>query len=204
MSKEGAGIMKTVFRPGSSGLVKFSHMPFGLSNSPLIFCHHIEMHQGDQQFVTLLSYLDNICISVASIDEICFKQLKSVSQKMKPEKCLFFQCSIFFLGYVLSADSISAYLKKVKQVKNWLMLTNQEDLHSFLGLASSSHWFILKFIAISKCFHQLNGPSNIKKYATKAETVKEKFQWIETHQKAFSLQQAYLTGVQLLKYPDFS
>ena len=56
-------IQKTAFRAGSSCLYKFTCMPFGLSNAGYSFCHLMEQCLGVQQFVTLLLYLDNICIS---------------------------------------------------------------------------------------------------------------------------------------------
>ena len=43
-----ADIPKTAFRAGSSGLYKFTHMPFRLSNSRSSFCHLMEMCLGDQ------------------------------------------------------------------------------------------------------------------------------------------------------------
>ena len=55
-------IKKTAFRAGSSGLYEFTCMPFGLSNAGLSFCRLMEQCLGDQQFVTLLLYLDDICI----------------------------------------------------------------------------------------------------------------------------------------------
>ena len=55
-------IMMTAFRPGSSGLYKLTHMPFGLSNAGSSLCRLMEQCLGDQQFVTLLLYLDDICI----------------------------------------------------------------------------------------------------------------------------------------------
>ena len=70
MPIEEADIQKTAFRAGSSGLYEFTHMPFGLSNSGSRFCHLMEMCLGDQQFVTLLLYLDNICVFSTSIDEM--------------------------------------------------------------------------------------------------------------------------------------
>ena len=63
-------IYKTAFRAGSSGLYEFTCMPYVLSNSGSGFCHLMEMCLGDQQFVTLLLYLDDICVFVASIDEM--------------------------------------------------------------------------------------------------------------------------------------
>ena len=56
------------FRARSSGLYKFTHMPFGLLSAGSSFCHLVEQCLGDQQFVTLLLYLDDICIFAPSID----------------------------------------------------------------------------------------------------------------------------------------
>ena len=55
-------IKKTAFRARSLGLYLFNYMPFGLSNAGSSFCHLMEQCLGDQQSVTLLLYLDDICI----------------------------------------------------------------------------------------------------------------------------------------------
>ena len=55
-------IKKTTFRAGSSGLYEFTCMPFRLSNAGSSFCRLMEQCLGDQQFVTSLLYLDDICI----------------------------------------------------------------------------------------------------------------------------------------------
>ena len=139
MPVEEEDIPKTAFRAGSSGLYKFTCMPFGLSNSGSSFCCLMEMCLGDQQFVTLLLYLDNICIFATSIDkmldciELVLKWLEEFNLKIKPKTCYFFQCSIIFLGNVLSAEGISANPKKVEKVKNWPVPTNPKELQSFWG-----------------------------------------------------------------------
>ena len=48
----------------------------------------------------------------------------------------FFHTSMIFLGYVLSADRISANPEKVDKVRDWPVPKNAKELHSFLGLAS--------------------------------------------------------------------
>ena len=55
-------IKKTAFRAGSSGQYVFTHMSFGPSNARSSFCRLMEQCLCDQQFVTLLLYLDDICI----------------------------------------------------------------------------------------------------------------------------------------------
>ena len=65
---EDDNIKKTAFRARSLGLYEFSHMPFGLSNAESSFCCLMEQCLGDQQFVTLLLYLDDICIFSLNIE----------------------------------------------------------------------------------------------------------------------------------------
>ena len=64
MAMEEADIPKTAFRAGSSSLFETTRMPFGLTNAGASFCRLMEMVIEDQQFVTLLFYLDDICIFV--------------------------------------------------------------------------------------------------------------------------------------------
>ena len=87
-------IKKTRFRAGSSGLYEFTHMPFGLSNAGSSFCRLMEQCLGDQQFVTLLLYLDDICIFAPDVSamldqmQLVFSWLKSFNLKIKPKKIL--------------------------------------------------------------------------------------------------------------------
>ena len=70
----------------------------------------MEQCLGDQQFVTLLLYLDDICIFAPDVStmldqtELVFSQLKAFNLKIKPKQCYFFQVSVIFLGHVLSPD----------------------------------------------------------------------------------------------------
>ena len=70
LAMEESDIKKTAFRTGSMGLYEFTRMPFGLSNAGSSFCHLMEQCLGDWQFVTLLLYLDDICIFAPTIDEM--------------------------------------------------------------------------------------------------------------------------------------
>ena len=148
---EEADIPKMAFCAGSSGLYEFTHMPFGLPNAVASFCHLIEMCIGDQQYVTLLFYLNDICLFVESADQMldCIKlvlsRLKEYHLKIKPKKSYFFQTSVTFLGHVLSAQGVSPNLKKVSKVKDWPILKTPKEVHSFIGLASYYRRFIPNF-----------------------------------------------------------
>ena len=118
-------IKEIALRADSSGLYKCTYIPFGLSNAGSSFCKLMEQHLGDQQFVTLLLYLDDICIFIPDVsailhwNELVFSQLKAYNLKIKFKKCYFFQASVIFLGHVLSADGISANPEKVDKIGNW-------------------------------------------------------------------------------------
>ena len=58
LAMDEADILKTAFRAGSSGLYEFTRMPFRLLNVGASFCRLMEMCLGDQQYLTLLFYLD--------------------------------------------------------------------------------------------------------------------------------------------------
>ena len=96
LAMDEADLHKTAFCAGSSGLYKFTHMPFGLSNVGASFCHLMEMCLGDQQYLTLLFYLDDICVFSSSISEmlnrieLVLKHLQDFNLKIKPKKTFFF------------------------------------------------------------------------------------------------------------------
>ena len=109
----------TAFRASSTGLYKFTHMPFGLLNVGPSLSHLMEQCVGDQQFVTLLLYLGDICIFAPTIDEmldciqLVFDRLKQFNLKIKPKKCQFFSTSVLFLGHVLRCRMLCYPVKGV-------------------------------------------------------------------------------------------
>ena len=62
-------IKKTAFRAGSSVLYEFTLMPFGLSDAQLNFFGLMELCLGHQQSVTLLLYLDDVCVLTPDINQ---------------------------------------------------------------------------------------------------------------------------------------
>ena len=214
-------IKKTTFQAGSSSLYELTHMPFGLSSAGPSFCRLMDQCLGDHQFVTLLLYLNDICIFApdvsAMLDQIklVFNWLKSFNLKIKPKKMLFFQASVVFLGHVLSADGISANPEKVDKVRDWPVPKNAKELHSFLGLASYYCWFIPNFAHVAKCLNQLIGLANVKKTkqkgkeesdyigGEKSELTQPTFVWASELQKAFNALKLALATSPVLGYPDF-
>ena len=215
LAMDEADIHKTAFCTGSSGLYEFTHMPFGLSNAGASFCCLMEMCLGDQQYLTLLFYLDNICIFSSSIDEILdrialvFNCLQEFNLKIKPKKTFFFKSDVLFLGHTLSKDGISPNPEKVNKVREWPVPKTAKEVHSFLGLASYYCQFILQFSKWANPLHDLICPIIMKK---KCAGIKipplphnlPPFQWTSEHQEAFDKLKQVLTTAPVLAYPDYT
>ena len=140
-------------------------MPFGLTNAGASFCRLMEMCIGDQQYVTLLFYLDDICIFAETADqmldriEFVFSRLKEFNLKIKPKKSHFFQTSVTFLGHILSADDASPNPEKVAKIKDWPTPKTPKEVHSFIGLASYYCRFIPNFAKWAGPLHALIVPA---------------------------------------------
>ena len=214
LAMDEADIHKTAFCAGSSGLYEFTHMPFRLSNAGASFCCLMEMCLGDQQYLTLLFYLDDICIFSSSVDEMLnriemvLKHLQDFNLKIKPKKSFFFQSKVLFLGHILSKEGISPNPEKVQKVKDWPVPSNAKEVHSFLGLASYYRRFIPQFAKWANPLHDLICPIVMKKTHARIKLPPLQlnlppFQWTAVHQKSFDKLKLALTTAPVLAYPDY-
>ena len=213
MAMEEEDIEKTAFRTGSSGLYEFTRMPFGLTNAGASFCRLMEMCIGDQQYVTLLFYLDDICIFAETADqmldriEFVFSHLKEFKLKIKPKKSHFFQTSVTFLGHILSADGVSPNPEKVAKIKDWPTPKTPKEVHSFVGLTSYYHRFIPNFAKWAGPLHALIVPASFKQKIRRGEMKKSdfpEFQWTPACQEGFNQLKKALMEAPVLAYPDYS
>ena len=161
MAMEEEDKKKTAFRARSSGLYEFTHMPFGLTNAGASFCRLMEMCIGDQQYITLLFYLDDICVFAETADQMLdriqftFGRLKEFNLKIKPKKSFFFQAEVNFLGHILSKKGVSPNPEKVAKIKDWPIPKTPKEVHSFVGLASYYRRFIPNFTKWAGPLHGL-------------------------------------------------
>ena len=213
MAMEEEDILKIAFHSGSSGLYEFTHMPFGLTNTGVSFCRLMEMCIGDQQYITLLFYLDDICIFMEMANqmldriELVFSCLKEFNLKIKPKKSHFFQTSVTFLGHILSADGVLPNPEKVAKIKDWPTPKTPKEAHSFIGLASYYCRFIPNFMKWAGSLHALIVPASFKQKICKGEMKKSdlpEFQWILACQEGFNQLKKALMEAPVLAYPDYS
>ena len=208
-----ADIIKTAFHTGSSGLYEFTCMPFGLTNVGASFCCLMEMCIGDQQYVTLLFYLDDICIFAETFNqmldhiELVFSRLIELHLKIKPKKSYFFQTSLNFLGHILSSKGVLPNPEKVDNVRDWPVPKTPKEVHSFVGLASYYPRFIPNFAKWAGPLLSLIIPASFKQKICKGEMKKSdlpEFQWTPACQEGFDQLKKALTGAPILAYPDYS
>ena len=213
LAMDEADIHKTAFCAGSSGLYEFTCMPFGLSNVGASFCRLMEMCLGDQQYLTLLVYLYDICVFSSSIGEmldrieLVLKCLQDFNLKIKPKKT-FLQSQVLFLGHTLSKDGISPNPEKVQKVKDWPVPSNAKEVHSFLGLSSYYHPFIPQFTKWASPLHELICPIVTKKTRARIKLPPFQqnlppFQWTTDQQESFNKLRLALTSAPVLAYPNY-
>ena len=163
--------------------------------------------------ITLLFYLDDICIFAETADqmldriELVFSRLKEFNLKIKPKKLHFFQTSIIFLGHILSADGVSPNLEKVTKIKDWPTPKTPKEVHSFVGLASYYCRFIPNFAKWAGPLHALIVPASFKQKIRKGKMKKSnlpEFQWTPACQEGFDQLKKTLMEAPVLAYPDYS
>ena len=213
LAMEEEDIQKTAFRAGSSGLYEFTRMPFGLTNAGASFCRLMEMCIGNQQYVTLLFYLNDICVFVETADQmldrvqLVFNQLKEFNLKIKPKKSHFFQAEVGFLGHVLSKKGVSPNPEKIDKIRDWPIPKDPKEVHSFIGLASYYRRFIPNFAKWAGPLHALIIPASTM-YKVRTGILKKSdlpdFNWTEDCQEGFDNLKRALTSAPILAYPDYS
>ena len=97
----------------------------------------------------ILTYLDDILI--ATKDEATHRDcVRSVLERLrengliinKPEKCVFAQSTLDFLGHALSADGISSLKQCVEAILQYSQPHNASSLQRFLGIINCYHRFV--------------------------------------------------------------
>ena len=151
---------KTAFRVGTSGLYEFTRMPMGLCNAPATFSRLVNHVLGNENFNSLLIYLDDILVFGKSVDEMIqrldtvFGKLRDFGLKIKPQKCSLFRCEVTFLGHIVSAAGVATDPEKTKAVQEWEEPTSETNLRSFLELAGYYRRYVPSFAQIAKLLHQ--------------------------------------------------
>ena len=169
---------------------------------------------GNENFNSLLIYLDDILVFGKSVDEMIqrldtvFGKLRAFGLKIKPQKCTLFRREVKFLGHIVSAAGVATDPEKIKAVQEWEEPTSETELRSFLGLAGYYHRYVPSFAQIAKPLHQCIGKATNTKKGPKRKASQEspvfREKWNQYCTLAFQRLKEKLTSAPVLAHPDFT
>jgi transposase InsO family protein len=209
-------IEKTAFRVGTGGLYEYTRMPFGLCNAPGTFMRMMDKVFGDQNFQTLLIYLDDILVAASSFEQMIerldmvLSRLSRNRLKAKPEKCHLFFTTLHFLGHVVTEEGIATDPEKIRAVQEWTRPKSETELRGFLGLAGYYRRYVPNFANVAAPLHAILGGQHQKQKKTKKKSRDKVVNpvwpgcWSPACEKAFETLKLRLTTAPILGYPDFT
>jgi hypothetical protein len=116
-------------------------MSYGLTNAPTYFMYLLNKVFMEYLDKFVVVFIDDILI-FSKTEEEHEKHIRLVLQKLRSNllyakfsKYEFWLTEVAFLGYVISARGVSVDPGKVRDVLNWMPLTNVSEIQSFFGLA---------------------------------------------------------------------
>lgn len=157
------------------GLHEYNRLPQGLCNSPATFMRMMMSIFGDENFSSVLCYLDDLMVFAPSESvalqrlEMVFSRLSRHNLKLAPKKCFFLRRSVKFLGHIICEDGIKTDPEKVEaickvQSADLMEVDGQtpcpKKIRSFLGMVLYYQHFIEGCSAKAKpLFHLTSGSS---------------------------------------------
>jgi hypothetical protein len=169
-------------------------MPFGLTNAPSIFQDMMNHIFRDMIDLGLLSYLDDLLIYANTIKEhdktVCevLRRLQANRLAVSPEKCVWRQQEVEFLGYLIGQDGIKISPEKIEAVLEWKSPSSLVETQSFLGFANFYRRFIQDYSQVAHPMTEL----------TKG-TAKD-FRWTPEAELAFQELKNRFTSVPILTH----
>lgn len=150
-------------------------MPQGVTNAPSTFQRLMERCMGDMHLKDALVFLDDVIVFSRTLEEHeerlmkVLTRLKEFGLKLSPEKCVFFQTSVRYLGHVISRNGVQTDPEKISALKTWPVPQTLRELKSFLGFAGYYRRFVKGYSSIVKPLHNLTSgypPSHNKSKAS--------------------------------------
>ena len=178
------------------GLYEFTRLPFGIKTGPAKFQRLINVILGKMAPEKCLVYLDDTIILGRTFDEH-LKHLEDVliafelaNLKLNPEKCVWAQQEVKFLGHIINSSGIATDPAKTEKIRSWPKPRSVKEVRSFVGLCGYYRRFIKDFAKIASPLHDL----------TKKDAL---FVWSEKQENAFQQLKTALCSAPILGYPEF-
>ncbi|XP_037932578.1 uncharacterized protein LOC119667360 [Teleopsis dalmanni] len=148
----------------SNGQYEFRFVPFGIPNSPALFCRYIAAAFRELiQDGTVVIYTDDIMIPTkAELEGIqklrrVLDLARTYGLQIKWSKCQFMKRTVDFLGYVIENSTIRISAKKVKAIDDFPMTLGKTEFQRYLGLTSYFRRFVPQYALIAKPMTDMMG-----------------------------------------------
>ena len=148
---------------GNLGFYEFTHMPFGLCNTPATFQCLMQNTLGELNLTYCVIYLDHVivfsCMEEEHLECLCmvFERFREFNLKLKPSKCSFFQSEIMYLAHHVSWRGILPSQENVQAVQEFPMPETYTQVCAFCGLAGHYRRFIKGFANIARPLYDVLG-----------------------------------------------
>uniref|UniRef100_A0A3B1JBI6 Gypsy retrotransposon integrase-like protein 1 n=1 Tax=Astyanax mexicanus TaxID=7994 RepID=A0A3B1JBI6_ASTMX len=204
------------------GLYEMNRLPQGLCNSPASFMRLMMGIFGDQNFLSLLCYLDDVLVYAPNEGEalkrleMVFARLSAHGLKLAPKKCHLLRRRVRFLGHIIDENGVATDPDKVKAITAMteadLMMEDgvspsQRKIKAFLGMIMYYQRFIPNCSSIAKPLFSLTAAPKGRKVNRKGAAAFRKLRpddWKQEHSESFAQLKSALLESVVLAHPDFS
>ena len=142
-------------------------MFFGLTNSPAMF--QAMMNDLLRNLVVeekVAVFINDVMVAIETeeghneIVEEVLRRLEENDLFVKPEKCIWKDREMGFLGVIIGEDRVRMEKEKVQGVIEWPVPKSVKDVQKFLGLANYYRQFVKDFAKIARPLHEITRKEN--------------------------------------------
>jgi transposase InsO family protein len=189
----------SAFNTHGMGQMRFTRMPYGLSNSPATFQRLMDLACSGLHWKSVLTYLDDILIfspdfgtHLTDVREV-LERVKRYNLHLRPDKCRFFKSEVPYLGHVITGHGVKLDEKKVEALEPLLNAppTAVKEIRTFLGMTSYFRNYIPRYATIAEPLIRLTKQSG---------TLQD---WGEPQIQAVAKLKQLLSSAPVLAFPDF-
>lgn len=206
------------------GLYEYNRMAQGLCNSPATFSRMMTSIFGDQNYLSLLCYLDDLLVfgktEKEALDrlEMVFSRLREHNLKLAQKKCYFLRKTVKFLGHIVTESGIATDPTKVSAISNIKSTDLMEadgktpsptKIKSFLGMANYYSHFIEGLSTLARPLFKLTVGQKVRRKDGQKTRYVPNFRrlspedWTEECDTAVDKIKHALSQTVVLAHPDF-